>query len=97
MPGFYKAFAGNVKCSKCPPHSLTYVEATSVCQCEKGYFRAEKDPPTMACTRKSDQYQCLQFSSPVPHLFIIIFFKKLYEIVHFVHNPVQDNNKRSLK
>ncbi|XP_054669861.1 ephrin type-A receptor 6 isoform X6 [Grus americana] len=50
-PGFYKAFAGNVKCSKCPPHSLTYVEATSVCQCEKGYFRAEKDPPTMACTR----------------------------------------------
>uniref|UniRef100_A0A8B9ZC29 receptor protein-tyrosine kinase n=1 Tax=Buteo japonicus TaxID=224669 RepID=A0A8B9ZC29_9AVES len=50
-PGFYKAFAGNVKCSKCPPHSLTYIEATSVCQCEKGYFRAEKDPPTMACTR----------------------------------------------
>ncbi|XP_010286934.1 PREDICTED: ephrin type-A receptor 6-like [Phaethon lepturus] len=50
-PGFYKAFAGNVKCSKCPPHSLTYAEATSVCQCEKGYFRAEKDPPTMACTR----------------------------------------------
>uniref|UniRef100_A0A8D0ENG3 Ephrin type-A receptor 6 n=1 Tax=Strix occidentalis caurina TaxID=311401 RepID=A0A8D0ENG3_STROC len=50
-PGFYKAFAGNVKCSKCPPHSLTYLEATSVCQCEKGYFRAEKDPPTMACTR----------------------------------------------
>ncbi|XP_074828473.1 ephrin type-A receptor 6 isoform X3 [Natator depressus] len=50
-PGFYKAFAGNIKCSKCPPHSLTYVEATFVCQCEKGYFRAEKDPPTMACTR----------------------------------------------
>ncbi|XP_062371291.1 ephrin type-A receptor 6 isoform X4 [Cinclus cinclus] len=50
-PGFYKAFAGNVKCSKCPPHSLTHTEATSVCQCEKGYFRAEKDPPTMACTR----------------------------------------------
>ncbi|EFB29467.1 hypothetical protein PANDA_008762 [Ailuropoda melanoleuca] len=52
-PGFYKAFAGNTKCSKCPPHSLTYVEATSVCQCEKGYFRAEKDPPSMACTSTS--------------------------------------------
>ncbi|XP_061292017.1 ephrin type-A receptor 6 isoform X4 [Bos javanicus] len=52
-PGFYKAFAGNIKCSKCPPHSLTYVEATSVCQCEKGYFRAEKDPPSMACTTPS--------------------------------------------
>ncbi|XP_057552146.1 ephrin type-A receptor 6 isoform X7 [Hippopotamus amphibius kiboko] len=52
-PGFYKAFAGNTKCSKCPPHSLTYMEATSVCQCEKGYFRAEKDPPSMACTTPS--------------------------------------------
>uniref|UniRef100_A0A7N4PX05 Ephrin type-A receptor 6 n=1 Tax=Sarcophilus harrisii TaxID=9305 RepID=A0A7N4PX05_SARHA len=50
-PGFYKAFAGNIKCSKCPPHSLTYMEATSICQCEKGYFRAEKDPSSMACTR----------------------------------------------
>ncbi|XP_066890958.1 ephrin type-A receptor 6 isoform X7 [Kogia breviceps] len=52
-PGFYKAFAGNTKCSKCPPHSLTYMEATSVCQCEKGYFRAEQDPPSMACTTPS--------------------------------------------
>ncbi|KAM4048289.1 ephrin type-A receptor 6 isoform 1-T1 [Anomaloglossus baeobatrachus] len=50
-PGFYKAFAGNIKCSKCPPHSFTYVEATTVCQCEKGYFRAEKDPSAMACTK----------------------------------------------
>ncbi|KAM8977020.1 ephrin type-A receptor 6 [Pelodytes ibericus] len=50
-PGFYKAFAGNIKCSKCPPHSFTYVEATTVCQCEKGYFRADKDPPAMACTK----------------------------------------------
>ncbi|XP_053562016.1 ephrin type-A receptor 6 [Bombina bombina] len=50
-PGFYKAFAGNIKCSKCPPHSFTYVEATTVCQCEKGYFRAEKDPAAMACTK----------------------------------------------
>ncbi|XP_029433599.1 ephrin type-A receptor 6 [Rhinatrema bivittatum] len=50
-PSFYKPFAGNVKCSKCPPHSFTYIDATSVCQCEKGYFRAESDPPTMACTK----------------------------------------------
>ncbi|XP_054104948.2 ephrin type-A receptor 6 isoform X3 [Callithrix jacchus] len=52
-PGFYKAFAGNTKCSKCPPHSVTYMEATSVCQCERAYFRAEKDPPSMACTTPS--------------------------------------------
>ncbi|KAM8856960.1 ephrin type-A receptor 6-like isoform X1 [Synchiropus splendidus] len=50
-PGFYKAFAGNVKCSKCPPHSFSHGEGATICHCEKGYFRAEKDPPTMACTR----------------------------------------------
>ncbi|XP_069053342.1 ephrin type-A receptor 6 [Lepisosteus oculatus] len=49
--GFYKAFAGNIKCSKCPPHSFSYDESAPFCHCEKGYFRAEKDPPTMACTR----------------------------------------------
>ncbi|XP_062258945.1 ephrin type-A receptor 6-like isoform X3 [Platichthys flesus] len=50
-PGFYKAYAGNIKCSKCPPHSYSYGEGATICRCEKGFFRAEKDPPTMACTR----------------------------------------------
>nr|XP_021143418.1 ephrin type-A receptor 3 [Columba livia]XP_021143419.1 ephrin type-A receptor 3 [Columba livia]XP_021143421.1 ephrin type-A receptor 3 [Columba livia] len=50
-PGFYKASAGNVKCAKCPPHSSTYEEASLNCRCEKNYFRSEKDPPSMACTR----------------------------------------------
>ncbi|XP_054887695.1 ephrin type-A receptor 6-like [Poeciliopsis prolifica] len=50
-PGFYKANAGNIKCSKCPPHSFSYGEGASICRCEKGFFRAEKDPSTMACTR----------------------------------------------
>ncbi|RVE58142.1 hypothetical protein OJAV_G00206320 [Oryzias javanicus] len=50
-PGFYKAYAGNIKCSKCPPHSFSYGEGSFICRCEKGFFRAEKDPPTMACTR----------------------------------------------
>ncbi|XP_067896708.1 ephrin type-A receptor 6 [Heterodontus francisci] len=50
-PGFYKAFAGNIKCSKCPPHSFTQEDASEVCNCDTNYFRAEKDPPTMACTR----------------------------------------------
>nr|XP_056714041.1 ephrin type-A receptor 3 [Euleptes europaea] len=49
--GFYKAFAGNVKCAKCPPHSSTNVEGSTSCKCEKNYFRSEKDPPSMACTR----------------------------------------------
>lgn len=51
-PGFYKAYAGNIKCSKCPPHSFSYGEGAAICRCEKGFFRAEKDPPTMACTRE---------------------------------------------
>lgn len=51
-PGFYKAFAGNIKCSKCPPHSYSYGEGAAICRCEKGFYRADKDPPTMACTRK---------------------------------------------
>ncbi|XP_069010632.1 ephrin type-A receptor 6-like isoform X1 [Embiotoca jacksoni] len=50
-PGFYKAYAGNIKCSKCPPHSFSYGDGAAICRCEKGFFRAEKDPPTMACTR----------------------------------------------
>ena len=82
-PGFYKAFAGNTKCSKCPPHSLTHVEATSVCQCEKGYFRAEKDPPSMACTSKSVHFA---FENPTFNpfgLFILNLKKKkwIYKIL----------------
>uniref|UniRef100_A0A674CVV1 Ephrin type-A receptor 6 n=2 Tax=Salmo trutta TaxID=8032 RepID=A0A674CVV1_SALTR len=52
-PGFYKAFAGNIKCSKCPPHSFSYGEGAAVCHCEKAFYRAARDPPTMACTRES--------------------------------------------
>ncbi|KAK1802962.1 hypothetical protein P4O66_021499 [Electrophorus voltai] len=44
--GFYKAFAGNIKCSKCPPHSFSHTEASTLCHCEGGYHRAGKDPPT---------------------------------------------------
>lgn len=51
--GFYKAFAGNIKCSKCPPHSFSHSEASALCHCEKGYYRAGKDPPSTACTRQS--------------------------------------------
>ncbi|XP_061774264.1 LOW QUALITY PROTEIN: ephrin type-A receptor 6 [Nerophis ophidion] len=51
QPGFFKAFAGNIRCSKCPPHSHSYGQGAAVCRCELGFFRAAKDPPTMACTR----------------------------------------------
>nr|XP_033797853.1 ephrin type-A receptor 3 isoform X2 [Geotrypetes seraphini] len=51
QPGFYKPFVGNTKCVKCPPHSFAHEEALTHCSCEKNYFRAETDPPSMACTR----------------------------------------------
>ncbi|XP_062906558.1 ephrin type-A receptor 3 isoform X1 [Mobula hypostoma] len=50
-PGFYKAFAGNVKCAKCPPHSHAQEAGSVCCSCDRNYFRADKDPISMACTR----------------------------------------------
>ncbi|XP_070694549.1 ephrin type-A receptor 6-like [Pempheris klunzingeri] len=61
-PGFYKAYAGNIRCSKCPPHSFSYGEGAAICPCEKGFFRAEKDPPTMACTRPPSPPRNLMFN-----------------------------------
>uniref|UniRef100_A0A3P8W1T1 Ephrin type-A receptor 6 n=1 Tax=Cynoglossus semilaevis TaxID=244447 RepID=A0A3P8W1T1_CYNSE len=62
IPGFYKAYAGNIKCSKCPPHSFSYAEGSSICHCEKGFYRARKDPPTMACTRPPSPPRNLMFN-----------------------------------
>ncbi|KAJ8351671.1 hypothetical protein SKAU_G00231470 [Synaphobranchus kaupii] len=69
-PGFYKAFAGNIKCTKCPPHSLSHEEGSPVCQCEKGYFRAGRDPPTMACTRPPSPPRNVVFNINETSLFL---------------------------
>ncbi|XP_029600741.1 ephrin type-A receptor 6-like [Salmo trutta] len=50
-PGSYKALSGNIKCSECPLHSSSHDQAATVCHCDKGFYRAAKDPSTMACTR----------------------------------------------
>ncbi|XP_041120607.1 ephrin type-A receptor 3-like [Polyodon spathula] len=50
-PGFYKASAMDAYCVKCPPHSYSSLDSASECICEKGYYRAETDPRSMACTR----------------------------------------------
>lgn len=49
-PGSFKAYAGNTKCSKCPLHSSSHDQAATICHCDKGFYRALKDPTTMACT-----------------------------------------------
>ncbi|XP_072544403.1 ephrin type-A receptor 4b [Salminus brasiliensis] len=50
-PGTYKASSMDGYCSKCPPHSYSHQEKASECSCEKGYYRADLDPRSMACTR----------------------------------------------
>ncbi|XP_007553984.1 ephrin type-A receptor 6-like [Poecilia formosa] len=50
-PGYFKAFAGNTKCSKCPQHSSSHDQAATICHCDKGFYRGIKDPSSMACTR----------------------------------------------
>ncbi|KAI9538280.1 hypothetical protein NQZ68_016290 [Dissostichus eleginoides] len=62
QPGFFKAYAGNINCSKCPPHSFSYGEGAAICRCETGFFRAERDPPSMACTRPPSPPRNLLFN-----------------------------------
>ncbi|XP_048885338.1 ephrin type-A receptor 6-like [Brienomyrus brachyistius] len=69
-PGFYKAFTGNLRCAKCPPHSFSPDEGATLCICEKGFFRAEKDPPTMACTRPPSPPRNVVFSLNETSLFL---------------------------
>uniref|UniRef100_A0A3Q2PYG2 receptor protein-tyrosine kinase n=1 Tax=Fundulus heteroclitus TaxID=8078 RepID=A0A3Q2PYG2_FUNHE len=38
-------------CSKCPPHSRSLRDGANVCDCHTGFFRADADPPSMACTQ----------------------------------------------
>ncbi|MFT7808035.1 ephrin type-A receptor 6-like, partial [Arapaima gigas] len=69
-PGFYKAFTGNINCSKCPPHSFSHDEGAALCRCETGFFRAEKDPPTMACTRPPSPPRNVMFNLNETSLFL---------------------------
>eukprot|EP00064_Thunnus_orientalis_P013168 superscaffoldBa00002108_g13205 len=50
-PGFYKAKSSDAGCFKCPPHSHSLRDGATACDCHSGYFRADTDPPSMACTQ----------------------------------------------
>ncbi|KAF3832760.1 hypothetical protein F7725_026425 [Dissostichus mawsoni] len=50
-PGFFKAYAGNTKCTDCPQHSSSHDQAATICHCDKGFYRAIKDSSAMPCTR----------------------------------------------
>ncbi|KAF1383998.1 hypothetical protein PFLUV_G00137670 [Perca fluviatilis] len=49
--GFYKTKSSDAGCSKCPPHSHSLRDGATVCDCHSGFFRADSDPPSMACTQ----------------------------------------------
>uniref|UniRef100_H3CAL6 receptor protein-tyrosine kinase n=1 Tax=Tetraodon nigroviridis TaxID=99883 RepID=H3CAL6_TETNG len=58
-PGFYKAYARKHQVFKMPSAQF---QALPYCHCERGFYRAEKDPPTMACTRPPSPPRNLMFN-----------------------------------
>ncbi|XP_043915975.1 ephrin type-B receptor 3 isoform X2 [Protopterus annectens] len=49
-PGTFKAKQGGIPCIRCPPYSKTNSEASTICACKNGFYRADNDPPDVACT-----------------------------------------------
>lgn len=50
--GTFKASQGAGLCAPCPPNSRSSTEASPLCACRNGYYRADLDPPAAACTSK---------------------------------------------
>ncbi|NXC52408.1 EPHB1 protein, partial [Aleadryas rufinucha] len=48
--GTFKASQGAGLCVPCPPNSRSTAEASPLCACRNGYYRADFDPPAAACT-----------------------------------------------
>ncbi|XP_073418512.1 ephrin type-A receptor 10 [Dendrobates tinctorius] len=50
-PGFYKMSSRLQTCAPCPQYSYTNQESSTVCSCEKNFYRSPLDSPSAACTR----------------------------------------------
>jgi len=50
--GKFKHEAGSHSCEACPEHSKASDYGFTECRCDPGYYRAEKDPKKMPCTRE---------------------------------------------
>ncbi|XP_042709369.1 ephrin type-B receptor 1 isoform X3 [Chrysemys picta bellii] len=48
--GMFKATQGVGTCAQCPTNSRSTSEASPICTCRNGYYRADFDPPEAACT-----------------------------------------------
>ncbi|KAL4824328.1 hypothetical protein H8958_018715 [Nasalis larvatus] len=50
--GTFKASQEAEGCSHCPSNSRSPAEASPICTCRTGYYRADFDPPEVACTKQ---------------------------------------------
>ncbi|XP_066998191.1 ephrin type-A receptor 5 isoform X2 [Anabrus simplex] len=50
-PGKFKHATGDERCQPCPNHSKAPEYGMAECRCNAQYYRAAKDPKTMACTQ----------------------------------------------
>uniref|UniRef100_A0A8C7ZV04 receptor protein-tyrosine kinase n=1 Tax=Oryzias sinensis TaxID=183150 RepID=A0A8C7ZV04_9TELE len=93
-PGTYKASATDAFCTKCPPHSSSPQEQADECICEKGFYRAESDPRSMACTlsvvlkeRRSKDSVTLAWQGPERPNGAIVE----YEVIYYEKNQREQN------
>uniref|UniRef100_A0A669CHN0 receptor protein-tyrosine kinase n=1 Tax=Oreochromis niloticus TaxID=8128 RepID=A0A669CHN0_ORENI len=93
-PGTYKASATDAYCTKCPPHSSSPQEQATECICEKGFYRAENDPRSTACTlsvvlkeRRSKDSVTLAWQGPERPNGVIVE----YEVIYYEKNQREQN------
>ncbi|XP_018100988.2 ephrin type-A receptor 7 isoform X2 [Xenopus laevis] len=61
-PGFYKMSSRLQHCVPCPQYSYTNQESSTVCTCERNYFRSPLDSPSTSCTRPPSAPRDLVYS-----------------------------------
>ncbi|NXE65379.1 EPHB1 protein, partial [Calcarius ornatus] len=64
--GTFKASQGAGLCVPCPPNSRSSAEASPLCACRNGYYRADFDPPAAACTSEYGTCQSLSEACGTP-------------------------------
>ncbi|XP_077580666.1 ephrin type-B receptor 3-like isoform X1 [Stigmatopora nigra] len=50
VPGTFKSKFGDGACAACPANSRATTRGANVCPCQSPFYRADSDPPDVACT-----------------------------------------------
>ncbi|KAL7632913.1 UNVERIFIED_CONTAM: hypothetical protein RMT77_016740 [Armadillidium vulgare] len=58
-PGTFKWNVGEASCQRCPEFSAAPHAGATECRCDTGYYRAEKDPRNLPCSRPPGKPQNL--------------------------------------